>query len=560
MNELRLLVSLGEVVSGSSIERRLVDVIRSMFSNMDLEVKVMEVPVDLWRDLEAMISIGGAEFKAITIPPTLSAGVDGRIVYVEEPLNPKWPNVSDSIVLCELPPDPDELKTVYLRAYELGAQAIIVYDNTPGRFRRVVVSSVWDFRKVPCPPPPIPCIHIKREDGLKVLDFVRSGVSRVSLISKSYIIESTGYSVEAMIPGSREDYIIACGHHDHWLTGASDNLISLYLLHEVGWRLKNMRVTHSIKLVSFTAEEFGAPGFQAWYWAYGSRFYVENLRRNNRLNDVIAVVNVDAFTSYPLILAGTPEIRGLISNIANSLKVKYELELAHPYCDSYSFSLFGIPAITIHSLPRILSYYHSDADNIDMVNWRAVMDTVEIVYKAVSRIAIYGRDSLDYDSYKLELKKVLSSIGDDYLSSIVDRLGSWRQFRMVNMNLHKAVFVGDYRLDTGPFKTVLCPQLLIVNDVKAIEHSINTLSDNVYDAMKILSKIKPYIIPGEEKPLPSINVSQMVNLANLGKPWIKQLLEATLHSAKAAFKLGIQEVKDLLLEAIGSINASTSIY
>ncbi|MEM2405014.1 MAG: hypothetical protein QXR05_07715, partial [Candidatus Methanomethylicia archaeon] len=241
MDELELLVSLGEVVSGSSTECRLVDIIRKMFSNMGLEVKVMEVPVDLWCDLGAIMNIGDAELKAITIPPTLSASVDGRIVYVEKPLSLKWPNVSDSIVLCELPSDPDELKTVYLRAYELGAQAIIVYDNTPGRFRRVVISSVWDFRKMPCPPPPIPCIHIKWEDGLKVLDLVRNGVSRASLTSKSYIMESTGYNVEAIIPGSREDYIVICGHHDHWLTGVSDNLTSLYLLHEVGGRLGSMR-------------------------------------------------------------------------------------------------------------------------------------------------------------------------------------------------------------------------------------------------------------------------------------------------------------------------------
>ncbi|MEM1545198.1 MAG: M28 family peptidase [Candidatus Methanomethylicia archaeon] len=549
MDELELLVSLGEVVSGSSTECRLVDIIRKMFSNMGLEVKVMEVPVDLWCDLGAIMNIGDAELKAITIPPTLSASVDGRIVYVEKPLSLKWPNVSDSIVLCELPSDPDELKTVYLRAYELGAQAIIVYDNTPGRFRRVVISSVWDFRKMPCPPPPIPCIHIKWEDGLKVLDLVRNGVSRASLTSKSYIMESTGYNVEAIIPGSREDYIVICGHHDHWLTGVSDNLTSLYLLHEVGGRLGSMRATYTIRLVSFTAEEFGAPGFQAWYWAYGSRFYVENLRRTNRLNDVIAVVNVDAFTSYPLILAGTPEIRGLTSSIADSLKVKYELELDYSYCDSYSFSSFGIPAITIHSLPEILSYYHTDADSIDVVDWKAVMDTIDIVYRTASRIAIYGRDSLDYYAYKLELKKVLSDIGNNYLSSIVDRLNSWRAFRMVNMNLHKAVFIGDYRLDTGPFKTVLCPQLLVANDIKTIEYSINMLPNNIYEAVKLLSKIKPYIIPGEEKPLPSINVSQVVSLANLGKPWIKQLLEAILHSAKAAFKLGIREVEDLLLEA-----------
>jgi len=544
-----MLASVGEVVSGSDAERRIVDIVKSMFSSIDLDVRVMEVPVDLWCDLGATVRIGGFEFNALTTPPTLSSSVDGRIVYVKDSLGLRWPDVSNSIVLCELPQDPDELKTVYLRAYDFGAEAVIVYDNAPGRFRRVVVGSVWDFRRKPCPPPPIPCVHIRQEDGFKILNLIREGLVKASLVSRSYISRSTGYNVEAIVPGSREDYVIVCGHHDHWLTGVSDNLTSLYLLREVGEKLRNTRITYTIKLVSFTAEEFGAPGFQAWYWAYGSRYYVENIKRSNGLNNVIAVVNADVFTSYPLILAGTPEIRGLVSRVADSLKVKYELELDNSYCDSYSFSSLGIPAITIHSLPRILEYYHTDADVIDVVDWRAVMDTVNIIYETVSRVAIYGVDSLDYHTYKAELRRVLSIAGDNCLSSIADRLSSWKSFRAVNMNLHKAVFIGNYKLDVGPFKTILCPQLLIANDVKAIEHSINLISSNTYEAIKILSQVKPYIIPGEEKHLPSIDVSQLVNIINLGRPWIKQLLEATLHSAREAFKIGIQEVEDLLLEA-----------
>jgi Iap family predicted aminopeptidase len=434
---LRMLTSVGEVVSGSDAERRIVDIVKNMFSSIDLDVRVMEVPVDSWCDLGATVRVGGFEFNALTIPPTLSSSVDGRIVHVKDPLGLKWPDVSNSIALCELPQDPDELKTVYLRAYDFGAEAVIVYDNAPGRFRRIVVSSVWDFRRKPCPPPPIPCVHIRREDGFKILNLVGRGLVKASILSRSYISGSTGYNVEAIVPGSRDDYVVVCGHHDHWLTGVSDNLTSLYLLREVGGRLRNARMTYTIKLLSFTAEEFGAPGFQAWYWAYGSRYYAENIRRSGGLNDVIAVVNVDAFTSYPLVLAGTPEIRGLASSIADCLGVKYELELDSSYCDSYSFSSLGIPAITIHSLPRILGYYHTDADVVDVVDCGAVMDTVNIVYETISRIATYGRSSLDYNAYRAELRKVLSTAGDNCLSSIADRLSSWRSFRAVNMNLHK---------------------------------------------------------------------------------------------------------------------------
>lgn len=562
LDTLRLLISLGEVTSGSSAERKLVDIIKGMFSSMDLEVRVVEVPVDLWCDLGATVSIGGVEFNAITIPPVLSASVDGRVVHVENPLSLNWPSVSDSIVLCELPYDPDELKTVYLRAYELGAQAVIVYDSAPQRFRRIVVSSVWDFRMTPCPPPPIPCVHIRREDGFKILGLVRDGVVKASLVSKSRIVGSTGYSVEAIVPGSKEECVIVCGHHDHWLTGASDNLISLYLLHEVGRKLKNLRATYTVKLISFTAEEFGAPGFQAWYWAYGSRFYVKMLKRTSRLSDVIAAINVDAFTSYPLTLAGTPELRGLASKVADGMGVEYKLKLDDSYCDSYSFSSLGVPAMTIHSLPEILSYYHTDADSINIVDWRAVMSTVDIVYETISKVATHGRDSLDYHAYRLELRRVLNGIDDRQLNDIVDKLSLWRSFRIVNMHLHRAVFMGDYQLDTGPFTTVLCPQLLIVNDIKAIEQSINLLLlNNVHEAIEMLSRIpRSYIVPGEERILPSINVSQVVKSISSGKPWTKQLLEAMLHSAKAALRLGVQEVKDLLLEAIGGVNGSTCNY
>ncbi len=272
---------------------------------------------------------------------------------------------------------------------------MVVYDFAPKRIRRIMVAGVWDYRWKPAPPPPIPCLFISREEGMKL---VKEDGSGGELHCRSEVVRSYGYTVEATREGVEDGFVVVSCHHDHWLTGASDDLVGVAMLLKLAERVGSGRAKYGLKLVSFTAEESGALGFQPWYWIHGSRSYVKELEREGELDSVVAVVNVDSCTRKPVHLAGSPEIRPLLERTFSSRGLSYVPELDTSYCDSYGFTLAGVPAITLHSFPAIPDIYHSNADTVEAIDWSLVKAEFLALEAALKKLLSEGWRALDYDA------------------------------------------------------------------------------------------------------------------------------------------------------------------
>ena len=410
---MRLLVErtlrFGEVVAGTASEEALVGWLARELEKLGWEVCLRKIEVDSWRDLGGFLEVRGRLVEGVVTPPTLSGEVEGRLNAVSEPLSESWPSLNGGIALCELPRDPDELKTVYLRCVEAGGGGLVVYDFAPRRVRRIMVAGVWDYRWKPASPPPIPCLFISREEGMKL---IKENGSWGRLRCRSEVVRSYGYTVEATREGVEDGFVVVSCHHDHWLTGASDNLVGVAMLLKLAERVGSGRAKYGLKLVSFTAEESGALGFQPWYWIHGSRSYVKELEREGELDGVVAVVNVDSCTRKPVHLAGSPEIRSLLERTFSSRGLSYVLELDTSYCDSYSFTLAGVPAITLHSLPAILDIYHSNADTVEVIDWSLVKAEFLALEVALRELLDKGWNALDYDAYWVEVSKHLKMAAD----------------------------------------------------------------------------------------------------------------------------------------------------
>ncbi len=438
----------GEVIAGTASEEALVGWLARELEELGWEVCLRKIEVDSWRDFEGFLEVGGKLVEGVVTPTTLSGEVKGRLIAVSEPLSESWPSLDGGIALCELPRDPDELKTVYLRCVEAGGGGLVVYDFAPKRVRRIMVAGVWDYRWKPAPPPPIPCLFISREEGMKL---VKEDGSWGRLRCRSEVVRSYGYTVEATREGVEDGFVVVSCHHDHWLTGASDDLVGVAMLLKLAEKVEGGKARYGLRLVSFTAEESGALDFQPWYWIHGSRGYVKELEREGELDSVVAVVNVDSCTRKPVHLAESPEIRSLLERTFSSRGLSYVLELDTSYCDSYSFTLAGVPAITLHSLPAILDIYHSSADVVEAIDWKLVKEEFLAVVKVLERLLEKGWKGLDYEAYWESVSRLLMTAAN--FAGIKPKLEKPEKprefFSSLTKNCVRAIFKGDYRRETG---------------------------------------------------------------------------------------------------------------
>ncbi|RLE53245.1 MAG: hypothetical protein DRJ33_01640 [Candidatus Methanomethylicota archaeon] len=530
------LVGIGEVVAGSNEECAIVERIVKELEEAGCCVEKIPVDVLTWLDRGASVVLSsGVEVNGLTIPYTLGGSVEGELVHIPFSGVRKeyWRDVEGKVALVELFRDPDELKTIYLNAVEAGVEGLIVYDFEPSRLRRIVVTSTHDYRFSHAQPPPKVAVFIKKEDGLKLVKELEKGVVRVRVESKVDVKESIGLTIEGILPSKSEDEeVIVSAHHDHWLTGVSDNLCGVALIVELAKKLCRANLRRQVRVISFTAEESGALGFSPWYWIYGSRKYVERRLRDGSLDKVVAVVNLDMPTALPLtISASGVELKSFLEGLARRLNIRFVSELDTSYCDSYSFSKEGVAAVTLHSIRQLLHLYHTDADVLENVDVEALRQALNLAENAVLRLANEERP-LNYDVYLTAIEEKLSSYVslENFKHRVREAMvrGDYRALRkcfmVLNKSLIKVVFKGIYGEDLGWFETMFLPQLMILNVLSQLrEVKELVLQGRGEDAMSVLRNIpKRVVYPGYEEVLFDVDVDR---LANSVKVSFKQALK-----------------------------------
>ena len=509
--------SIGEVVSGSREEKTLVDKLKSFLEEKADEIIIHNIPVMLWKEKHVSLNTIDNEARsisAIALPYTTSTHIVGKLVYVKNfGFTKARKNVEGKIVLTEWAKDPDEAEHQYLEALEKGALAIILYDRYPSRFRRIVVKGTYGYSYRTCTTTPIPALSIRREDGLFLAEKALNKELKVELTTEVNAQNTYGQIVEAVFNGKEErEKIYITAHHDHWLTGFTDNILGLASLVSIANEVSNWNIAREMRILSFTAEEGGSPGFTEWYWLYGSRWYLENIVFKHKLKDEIyAVINWDAVGKGELTIAASGySFRNLIKKIIGGLKVKIEFDSS--YFDSFTFSKIGIPSATINTMNYLVDIYHTDKDTVNIIDKNVVLNAYNVFRKIIT--------ALVRDKVVIELKHERTFLRSTFRKAGIDINIEYNAIppRKI-ITLYKPIHRGNYREEYNPFETHFIPEVVtLLRYGKALEKVIdNVLGGNVQKALRTLTKIPSEImLPGDEKALPIAPIKSIITLLKSG--------------------------------------------
>ncbi len=374
-----------EIVAGSAAELSAVHALKELFEDLGGDDVYLEpLPVMTWIEDECFIEAPGLRIKCLALPYSLSIDAEARSIHAhyygssialrDDPAN--------KIVIAPYPDELDDAKYVLLKLAKAGAAAVVFYDNYPGRVRRVVVCGSKSYSYMHGSPPPIPAAAISKESLLKLAKSISGGALRL-YIKTRVVHSSTGYNVVSVYNGSRESEVILSAHHDHWLKGYSDDLIGLESLARTAVKLKNADRRHMYILISFTAEESGAPGYASWYWSWGSRKYLEGRLIKKDLDKVALAINIDAVFTTPLRASTNPFLWGVVKELIDlGYVLTNGVTVDQPIFDSYSFTAIGVPALTLHTFNELKPVYHTNLD--DGREWPS--NIVEEVVEAIGSL------------------------------------------------------------------------------------------------------------------------------------------------------------------------------
>ena len=371
---------------------------------------------------------------------------------------------------------------------------------------------------------------------------------------------AVGVIVEAEVEGKYDDEVIIGVHHDHWFKGVGDNLASIALIISLVKQLVNPKYT--IKIVSFTAEESGAPGFSPWYWAYGSRRYLEILGEN-KLDKIKLAIILDTITKTPLTISSIDlEVEELCEEIVGQHRGHTIIDYLTPDTDAVSFALKGIPTICIHAIPDFLPIYHTQQDDIEEIEPEALKTTAKILKTIIKEADKY----LDKpEKYLKKLCKRLKIKAKAHRKAYEDKKNFRRRKREINKItyiLYTEQYIEGVEKDER-FHFTRGIEGRITQRLNEIEEIISLVEKGKINiAREKLEKIPVEIkIPGYETPIFTLNINQILELLckNRKKTCIS-ILSETLNIYKTLTERISQKTKRNLERVISSEEPPKASY
>lgn len=219
-------------------------------------------------------------------------------------------------------------------------------------------------------PGPIPALSIPAKTGAWLARLAGAGADpevRVTLLADR--IPATAHNIVADLPGrDPAEVVLACAHLDSWDQGqgAGDNGTGTIVLWQAARTLveQGLRPRRTIRFVSFTGEELGLLGSDAYVRAHATQ-----------LASIRAVVNLDMVgepTGFATMLQ--PQAAPLLADLATQLS-GFGLSTEVPdrpglYSDHQPFLLAGVPVLVLRShLPAAVgAAYHSADDTFDLLD------------------------------------------------------------------------------------------------------------------------------------------------------------------------------------------------
>lgn len=234
---------------------------------------------------------------------------------------------------------------------------------------------------------PIPSAVVARDDGLELLDLLKSGESvRIRLELRSRIggpYDTT--NVIAEIPGDElpAEVVLLGAHLDSWDMGSGclDNAVNVALVIHVARSVvaSGVRPKRTLRFALFGGEEFGL---------FGSRAYVDR-HRSELDGHVVALVHDmggGPLTGYS---SGgrddlLPELRSILDAVGRADASRATSD-THFFSDNFPFMLEGVPTLFgIHDVSTYVRPYHGEADTLDKVQ----IDEVLASARATAAIAL----------------------------------------------------------------------------------------------------------------------------------------------------------------------------
>ncbi|NPA99859.1 MAG: M28 family peptidase [Crenarchaeota archaeon] len=354
-----------------------------------LTYHIHPVPVLTFREKIARVEIDGEEVKGVALPYTSSSSTEGKLVKSIEELD------TGNILITEFPEDVDDAKFILIDALRRGAEGVIFVDRL-NTLRRIVVSSEEDYTYSSGKLVPIPVLAVPSEVGRRLL----KNVGRIIKIDVDVDYRwSTGYNVEIIITEGEENLLITA-HFDHWLTGLLDNALGIGVALSIIEDILTLSRT-GVRIVLFTAEEFGIPNMASMYWTWGSKSFSEYLISNKLIDSIMFIINIDVVGRKPYMYT--------TEDIYTQFKI-LEMERSAPYFDTLNFETLGIPCITISSLKDSWDIYHTLLENYENINIEYLKETINALLK-IFKTLNENKLRIDYEIYLSKVRRSLEKIG-----------------------------------------------------------------------------------------------------------------------------------------------------
>lgn len=213
----------------------------------------------------------------------------------------------------------------------------------------------------------IPLLHVSKEAG----DEMRANLGEIASIPPSSPGVGNSQNVIARKPGG-SCRIVVGGHYDTVpeVDGANDNASGTALTLALAEIWADHPSSSDVCFIGFGAEELGL---------HGSRYYVGQLRLEDRLPEVTAMVNLDAIGDgrAPYRILASVEISGISNAVAAELQInagpgRLPLNVGS---DHASFTRVGIPVVFVFPPGAIL---HTPLDNLDNADLKVFEDIANL--------------------------------------------------------------------------------------------------------------------------------------------------------------------------------------
>lgn len=269
-----------------------------------------------------------------------------------------------------------------------GAAGILFVNNVEGGVLLTGTASVTHT------PTPVPAACIGKEDGATLRERMSKGEALVfRLAMHNTIAPVTARNVIATLPGTDKaaDVLVVGAHLDSWdlATGAVDNGMGSFSVLDLARCLAavGQRPRRTIRFVLFMGEEQGL---------LGSTALVEAWKQSGELSRIKAMLNLD-MSGHPSGFnvvgpsAWEPAVRNALSTM-HALDTSFAATYADGaglHSDHQPFMLEGVPTLSpVCDLgEHVYRFYHSDRDDIQLVDPQAMVNNVRRVGQLIWSLA-----------------------------------------------------------------------------------------------------------------------------------------------------------------------------